>query len=100
MSNRLFQGIIHQMKECIDRTFGVLDENMTVIACSELGRIGEAVEGIPAGSSEITTYNGYTYKSLGITQSANYTVFVEGEDILAGKYASVLAVSFTNNKFN
>ena len=99
MSNRLFQGIIHQMKECIDRTFGVLDENMTVIACSELGRIGETTEGIPAPSPEITTYNGYSYKSLGITQSANYTVFVEGEDILAGKYASVLAVSFTNIKF-
>lgn len=99
MSNRLFQGIIHQMKECIDRTFGVLDENMTVIACSELGRIGETTEGIPAPSTEITTYNGYSYKSLGITQSANYTVFVEGEDILAGKYASVLAVSFTNIKF-
>ena len=99
MSNRLFQGIIHQMKECIDRTFGVLDENMTVIACSELGRIGETIEGIPAPSSEITTQNGYSYKSLGITQSANYTVFVEGEDILAGKYASVLAVSFTNIKF-
>jgi carbohydrate diacid regulator len=99
MSNRLFQGIIHQMKECIDRTFGILDENMTVIACSELGRIGETIEGIPAPSSEITTQNGYSYKSLGIIQSANYTVFVEGEDILAGKYASVLAVSFTNIKF-
>jgi len=27
MSNRLFQGVIHQMKDTIDKTFGVLDEN-------------------------------------------------------------------------
>ena len=32
MSNRLFQGIIHQMKDAIDRTVGVIDENYTVIA--------------------------------------------------------------------
>ena len=25
MSNRLFQGVIHQMKDTIDRTIGVID---------------------------------------------------------------------------
>ena len=37
MSNRLFQGIVHQMKDAIDRTIGVIDETSVVIACSELG---------------------------------------------------------------
>ena len=27
MSNRLFQGVIHQMKDAIDRVIGVIDEN-------------------------------------------------------------------------
>ena len=27
MSNRLFQGIIHQMKDAINRMIGVIDEN-------------------------------------------------------------------------
>ena len=99
MSNRLFQGIIHQMKDSIDRAFGVIDENYTVIACSELGKIGEAVESFTVISNDITVNNGYTFKSLGITQGANYTVFVEGEDVLATKYAAVLAVSFSNIKF-
>ena len=27
MSNRLFQGVIHQMKDAIDRIIGVIDEN-------------------------------------------------------------------------
>ncbi len=87
------------MKESIDRTFGVIDENFTVIACSELGRIGEVIESFPTNSSEVTVHNGQTYKSLGITQSANYTVFVDGDDMLASKYASVLAISFSNIKF-
>ena len=34
MSNRLFQGIIQQMKEAIDRVIGIVDENGIVIAAS------------------------------------------------------------------
>ena len=41
MANRLFQGIIHQMTDTVDRTLGVIDETGTVIACSELVKIGE-----------------------------------------------------------
>ena len=41
MSNRLFQGIIHQMQPALDRVIGVIDENGLVIACSELSMIGE-----------------------------------------------------------
>ena len=46
MSNRLFQGVIHQMRDAIDRTIGVIDETSVIIACSELGRIGEVNESI------------------------------------------------------
>ena len=41
MSNRLFQGIIHQMTDTVDRTIGVIDETGVIIACSELVKIGE-----------------------------------------------------------
>ena len=42
MSNRLFQTIIHQFKDVVgDRIIGVLDDNDVIIACSELGKIGE-----------------------------------------------------------
>ena len=99
MSNRLFQGVIHQMKDAVDRTFGVIDENFTIIACSELGRVGETVEAFPVPSNDVYVSSGFTYKSIGITQGANYVVFVEGEDIIASKYVSVIAVSFANIKF-
>ena len=41
MSNRLFQSVIHQMKDAVDRTIGVIDETGVIIACSELVKIGE-----------------------------------------------------------
>ena len=50
MSVRLFQGIVYQMREVIDRTIGVIDESLNVIACSDLGRIGQPVEGLSSES--------------------------------------------------
>ncbi len=98
MANRLFQGVIHQMKDSIDRTFGVIDENMTVIASSELGKIGETVlDFMP--TLETQAIGGYTYKSIPSNQGAKYAVFVDGDDLLASKYANVLAVAFSNIKF-
>ena len=46
MSSRLFQGMIHQMRESIDRVTGVVDENGVIIACSELVKIGEMRQGV------------------------------------------------------
>ena len=99
MSNRLFQGVIHQMKNAIDKPFGVIDATSTIIACSELGRIGEQlpVTVIP-GNTEAFEENGYTLMPILATQGADYSVFVEGDDILTGKYVSVLAVAFANIK--
>ena len=99
MSNRLFQGVIHQMKDSIDRTFGVIDENFTIIACSELGKIGEIVESFTPVGTELTVKNGVSFKSLGSAQGPNYITFVEGDDMLASKYVSVLSVAFSNIKF-
>ena len=31
MSNRLFQGVIHQMKDTVDRNIGVIDENFVIV---------------------------------------------------------------------
>ena len=36
MSSRVFQSIVLQMKECTDRVMGVIDDQGTVVACSEL----------------------------------------------------------------
>ena len=89
------------MKDSIDKTFGVIDENRTIIACSELGRIGEAIN-IPAdlSFSETSVQSmGYTFKAVNPSQNSDYVVFVEGDDLIAEKYCSVIAVAFMNIKF-
>ena len=101
MSNRLFQGVIHQMRDTIDRTIGVIDETSVVIACSELGKIGEVNEHI---TSEMLTstapfvLNGYTYRSFGNKPRGEYAVFVAGNDYAAQKYAAILAISLGSIK--
>ena len=49
MANRVFQSVIYQMKDAIDRVVGVVDETGAVISCSELNLIGEVREGFMAG---------------------------------------------------
>ena len=98
MSNRLFQGIIHQMREAIDRTIGVMDESLTVISCSNLGRIGE-VHNIPSPTNGDTFVKGsYTYKPFGTAKVNNYILFVEGVDPQAARYAELLAIALSNIK--
>ena len=101
MSNRLFQGVIHQMQDAIDRMIGVVDETSAIIACSDLGKIGDSDPRITADI--LTTpatfiMSGYTYKSFGSRPRPEYAVFVEGNDEVAQKYATILAVSLNSIK--
>lgn len=101
MPNRLFLGIINQMKDVIHRTIGVLDETYAVVACSDLGRMGEVCEPLSQefySSQEVFSHNGYTYKTIGNLSSSTYTVFVEGIDEQAVTYAELLAISLSNVK--
>ncbi len=102
MSNRLFQGVVHQMKDAVDRTIGVMDETYTVIACSELSRIGETHEiGVPSAVSGTDTFvwGQATYKPFGAPQHPEYYLFVEGTDPQAAKYAAIMAVALSNVKY-
>ncbi len=101
MSNRLFQGVIHQMRGAIERTVGIIDETGTIISCSELGKIGEVNSAASAkafGESEIVVFDGVTYKTFGNQMHPEYAVFVDGEDDLANKYAALSAVTLNNLK--
>ena len=101
MSNRLFQGLIHQMKEAIGRTIGVIDESGVVVACSDLMKIGETRQTVKeelAYSAEAIVFSGYTYRSMTGVVRPEYAVFVEGEDGMADKMSMVLAVSLNNIK--
>ena len=101
MANRLFQGIIHQMRDSIDRVIGVVDDNGVIIACSELVKIGEMRQGVRdelAYTADPITSGGYTYRPIGTGTKWEYIVFVEGEDKLAEKMSTVLSVTLSNIK--
>ena len=101
MSNRLFQGVVHQMKDAVERVIGVVDESGGVVACSELTKIGEVRQGV---AEEITyspksfILNGTTYSPITAGSKSEYYVFVDGDDKLAEKISKILVVSFINIK--
>ena len=101
MSNRLFQGIIHQMHDAVDRVIGVIDDSGYVIASSDLSTIGQVREKAKeemAYTTDNMTLEGYTYQHIGSGARPEFMVFVEGEDKTAEKFASILAISLSNIK--
>ncbi len=102
MSNRLFQSVIHQMKDSLDCAIGVIDETGTIIACSELQRIGESVEGSAVEqiftATDAYLANNMLFKCFGSPIRPEYAVFVDGNDDAAKKYVNVLAVAVSSIK--
>ena len=101
MSNSIFQTIIHQMKDVVGRTIGVIDENGIVIACSELSRIGKSKQRIKDEllySQTYVVYDGYTYRFIGADTKTDCIVFVEGDDSHAEKMSEILSISLGNIK--
>ena len=96
MANRVFQSVIYQMKDAIDRVVGVVDETGAVISCSELNLIGEVREGFMAErltAGDRFVRDGYTYQQFSSAKHNDYAVFVEGADETAGQFAAVLSIS-------
>ncbi|MBE6893231.1 MAG: helix-turn-helix domain-containing protein [Oscillospiraceae bacterium] len=101
MSNRLFQGIIHQMHDSIGRTVGVVDDTASVVACSDLARTGERNDFLMTdyGSTEdCHIRDGFTYKTFGSDEKPEFAVFVAGTDELAAQFCSLMAVSLAGIK--
>lgn len=101
MSNRLFQSVVHQMRDTIDRTIGVVDDTGVVIACSDLVRVGEVNNSVTPeqiSASDAFVSDGYTYRPFGGKPHNEYAVFVSGVDDQASKYSSILAVSLASIK--
>ena len=101
MANRVFQGVVYQMKDAIDRMVGVVDETGTIISCSDLNRIGEVRDGIASDrltAGDAFVRDGYTYHLFSSNKRNDYAVLVEGTDEPALRYAALLAISLQNIK--
>ena len=90
------------MKDVVGRTIGVIDDNGIVVACSELGKVGESKQRIKEEltySSESIIFEGYTYRFIGIQGTKkDCIVFVEGDDSHAQKMAEILSITLGNIK--
>lgn len=101
MSNRLFQTVIHQMRDAVDRTIGVVDDASVIIACSDLSRVGEVCEKATTelvSGEETFVIDNCFFKPFGNRGRNENAVFVSGTDELAQRYVDILAVSLASIK--
>ena len=102
MASRLFQSIILQMKDTVDRTIGIVDATGAVVACTDLPRIGEMREDAVTElgyAGDMIRFGGYTYRSVADRSTRfEYAVFVQGEDELARSVCALAAVAINNIK--
>ncbi len=103
MSSRIFQGVVLQMKDSVNRTVGVIDSEGVVVACSELTCIGEhwsgAVAAVNGADSGVAYFEGKTFKPLaGWGAQFDFAAFVKGEDELAASLCAIAVVAFNTAK--
>ena len=102
MSSRLFQGLVLQIKEATGKMIGVIDNDGTIIACSDLRKMGEVLEEaayeLESGQNSFQDEK-YSYRILSMHgMKLEYAVFVEGTDETAANTAAVAAVSLSGLK--
>lgn len=105
MSSKLFQNVIIQMKDAVDRTIGVVDEQGFVVASNELAIIGSRLDDFHLydfdGESSTVTTEVRTYCPLSSDNSKfDFAAFADGNDPLAKTICAVSAVAFNEAKSN
>ncbi len=105
MSSRIFQNVITQMKESLDRTVGVVDEQGFVVAASELALIGSHLGEFHAreleGTDSPVTMGTRTYASLVYSgQTLEFAAFADGTDAMSRMVCALAAVAFNEAKEN
>ncbi len=102
MASRLFQSMVLQMKDTVDRVIGIVDATGAVVACTDLPRIGEMREDAVTElgyAGDMIRFGGYTYRMVGERNTRlEYAVFVQGEDELARSICSMASVSINSIK--
>ena len=101
MSNSVFQGVIVQLREMSDRTFGIIDNEGSVISCTDGSLLGEkwsdAVVRVLNSSERIVTFGQKTFKSiLSSAGFLEYAVFCNGDDEAAKAYCQRAYIAFND----
>ena len=105
MSSRIFQNVIIQMKDAVDRTIGVVDEQGFVVASSELSIIGSRLDDfrifLLASTEKVVCTGSRSYCALSAEGGkTDFAAFVEGTDQAAKTICAVSAVAFNEARSN
>ena len=100
MTNKMFQNMLRQYKEVVDRDIGIIDDSGSVLACTDENKIGtsedcfvEAADAILVGDWDYKyVAGGFTYK---LAEGGDYILFIVGEDDEAYRILSILSVSLS-----
>lgn len=101
MANRVFQGVVYQMKDTLGVPAGVVDEVGTVVAATDPARVGDSMEGVAGGqlataNGERFVHGGYTFLPFAGGHRDEYAVYIEGTDETTAREAGIIAVSLQN----
>ena len=102
MSHSVFQNVINQLREVSERTFGVMDGEGAIIACTDPAWVGERWSDSAVkvnGTEGVVSFSGKSYKA--IYSGANfleYVVFCTGDDEAAKTQCAMAYISLNDAK--
>ena len=103
MSNSVFQNVILQLKDVSDRSFGVIDTDGSVIACTDGSLIGErwpdAALKVAGSLEQAVTFNQKTFRAIvGGPSLLEYAVFCTGDDETARSLCNIAYIALNDAK--
>lgn len=99
MLSRMFQSVISQMAENLHKSFGVFDDEGTILACSDIQRqstFHPASDTADWETDEVQIIGNETILSAGRKKQGEFFIFVEGTDEATADYARLIRVSLLN----
>ena len=101
LSNKLFQGYLQQVKDLVNNNVGVIDATTSIIACTELSKIGDtknvSVSDIFVPNKAVII-NGDLYFPFGLGQKLENAVFIENANESYEDLIKIIAASLANTK--
>ena len=103
MSSRIFQNVIIQMRDALDRPVGVVDDQGFVVASSELAIIGSRLDDfhlfeLENAAQTVVTGNRTYYPLNSGSGRIEFVAFAEGTDSCSKMICTMAAVAFNEAK--
>lgn len=100
MAEKYLQGVIHQVKDAIERDVGIIDDQGIVTVSSDVSLLGlPRAEALAHSEGKDTfVYEGDTYRMIDPSKNCGTAVFVKGADPDAVKFAGLAIITLENVK--